>query len=94
MPIVVCRPETSSEKVGPALATGCRLEVQWGDTLDRMKSMMGRLYKERQRTERAYEHEEEQREQHTPDAGEGMSNRAQQVQAQILARRNRNVRPS
>ena len=31
------------------------LEIQWADTLDRLKTMMGRLLKERQRTEKAAE---------------------------------------
>ncbi len=79
------------------------LEIQWGDTLDRLKTMMGRLLKERQRTERAAaEISPEDREGHLSDedvsAGmnhvPGWSPRQQEAQQRILARRNRAGRGS
>ena len=71
------------------------LEIQWGDTLDRLKSMAGRVYKERARAERA--REEVEPEAHLSDedvAGgqaslPGMSARAIAANQAILARRNR-----
>ena len=77
------------------------LEVQWTDTLDRLKSMMGRLIKERSRTERAAEQiSPEGREANLSDedvaAGAvqvpGWSPRQQEAQNRILARRNRQMR--
>ena len=77
------------------------LEVQWSDTLDRLKTMMGRLLKERQRTEKAAEQiSPEGREANLSDedvaAGAvqvpGWSPRQQEAQHRILARRNRQMR--
>jgi len=67
------------------------LEIQWGDTLDRLKSMMGRILKERARTEAARDEMEPEA---LSDGGAGsgvagLSSRQAQINAQILARRNR-----
>ena len=75
------------------------LEIQWADTLDRLKSMAGRVYKERARAERA--REEVEPEAHLSDedvaSGQaslpGMSARAAAANASILARRNRMRNP-
>ena len=69
------------------------LEVQWMDTLDRLKQMMGRVLKERQRAEHARgEAQPEQMELSDEDVGAGHTNLNQRqaaINERILARRNR-----
>lgn len=69
------------------------LEIQWTDTLDRLKSMMGRILKERSRTQQAAERMEEMQPQLSDEdiaAGHNqMSQRQHEINARILARRNR-----
>jgi hypothetical protein len=70
------------------------LEIQWADTLDRLKTMMGRLIKERSRTEKAAENlapgssESDQLETVEP-GGHGFTPGQMAAQQRILARRNR-----
>lgn len=69
-----------------------RLQVEWQDTLDRLKSMIGRLSKERARAEAARESSPEQMELRDEDVAAGhtsLSQRQETINAQILARRNR-----
>ena len=69
------------------------LELEWTDALDRLKTMMGRVLKERQTAQRL--REEAQPTQTTltdEDVAAGhnaMGTRQQQINEQILARRNR-----
>jgi hypothetical protein len=70
------------------------LEIQWGDTLDRLKGMMGRLLKERARTEKAAEKiapgSTESDDLETDEAlPQGWSPTQIAAQQRILARRNR-----
>jgi uncharacterized coiled-coil protein SlyX len=67
------------------------LEIQWADTLDRLKTMMGRLLKERQRTERAAAEMEETPHVSDEEVAAGNTWTPKQIEAQqrILARRNR-----
>jgi hypothetical protein len=70
------------------------LEIQWADTLDRLKTMMGRLLKERQRTEKAAAQiAPEASETDEMEAGEAIPSgwTPAQIAAQqrIMARRNR-----
>lgn len=70
------------------------LEVQWGDTLDRLKTMMGRLYKERTRQDRVanYASPEGPANLSDEDVAAGISSlspRQQEISAQIMARRRR-----
>lgn len=64
------------------------LEIDWTDTLDRLKRMQGRIIKERSRSEAANPLPPmEEIEGNGSDTT--LSPRAQQINAQILARRNR-----
>jgi len=69
------------------------LEVQWLDTLDRLKQMMGRVLKERQTAQRMRDQIEPPQEQLSDeDVASGhtaMSQRQETINQQILARRNR-----
>ncbi len=71
------------------------LEIQWADTLDRLKTMMGRLLKERARTERAAERLGDSEENNAgemvtePSNPSGMTPGQMAAQQRILARRNR-----
>ncbi len=69
------------------------LEVQWMDTLDRLKQMMGRVLKERQRAEHARaETTPEQMQLSDEDVAGGhtaLSQRQQAINERILARRTR-----
>ena len=69
------------------------LEVQWMDTLDRLKQMMGRVLKERQRAEAAKpDYERVQEHLSDEDVGAGhtsLNQRQQSINEKILARRNR-----
>ena len=73
------------------------LEVQWMDTLDRLKQMMGRVLKERQRAEAARGESESREGTNAAETVESLpgslSERQQQITAQILARRNRTRSP-
>lgn len=70
-----------------------RLEIEWADTLDRLKSIVGRIAKDRERAEKArgeqpdiplVAEENGGTEQRSP-----LSPRQAAIQAQILARRSR-----
>jgi hypothetical protein len=66
-----------------------QLTIEWADTLDRLKRMMGRVIKERARTEAA---EPEQTHLSDEDISGGavtLTDRAREANARILARRNR-----
>src|SRR6266567_4763631 len=72
------------------------LEVQWMDTLDRLKQMMGRVLKERQRSERAREDAAQGEQPQTglsdEDVSAGHTNLNQRqatINERILARHNR-----
>jgi hypothetical protein len=70
------------------------LEIQWGDTLDRLKTMMGRLLKERARTEKAAENfasesPENDAQEVSEPGGHGWTPAQLAAQQRILARRNR-----
>ena len=69
------------------------LEVQWGDTLDRLKQMMGRILKERQRAEHARADMDQGQTSLTDEDIAGghtsLSQRQQSINERILARRNR-----
>ena len=69
------------------------LEVEWMDTLDRLKSMMGRIVKDRQRAEAARaDSPPEQLSLSDEDVAAGHSSLSQTQEAinqRILARRNR-----
>jgi phage shock protein A len=69
------------------------LEIQWSDTLDRLKTMMGRILKERGRTEAARvamgEQEEHLSDEDVASGHNSLSQRQEQINQRILARRNR-----
>jgi len=69
------------------------LEVQWMDTLDRLKQMMGRVLKERQTAQRHREAMGETQEQLSDEDIAGghsrMNQRQEEINAQIVARRAR-----
>lgn len=68
------------------------VEVEWTDTLDRLKRMMGRINKDRQRAEAANPSEplDTAEGDGTPEAVAGtLTARAREINARILARRNR-----
>jgi hypothetical protein len=70
------------------------LEIQWTDTLDRLKTMMGRLIKERARTEKASEiiapgSSESDASDNSDAGGHGWTPAQLTAQQRILARRNR-----
>jgi len=70
------------------------LEIQWTDTLDRLKTMMGRVLRERQRAEasRGDRTAEEQASLTDEDVASGhttMNQRQAAINERILARRNR-----
>ena len=71
------------------------LEVQWMDTLDRLKQMMGRVLKERQRAEHARGESEQVQSQLSDEdisAGHSSLNQRQaSINERILARRNRSA---
>lgn len=69
------------------------LEVEWADTLDRLKRMLGRIVKERANAEKLNPAREEG---HLTDEqiGSGqtsLSDRQAEINARILARRNRST---
>ncbi len=66
------------------------LEIQWGDTLDRIKTMMSRLTKQQRRQEAAELTEPEHlTDEEVADGHMNLSQRAQEINNRILARRNR-----
>ncbi len=65
------------------------LTMEWADTLDRMKRMMGRLSKDRQRIEEIQPTPDETLGESETATTPSLSQRQQLVNARILARRNR-----
>lgn len=66
------------------------LQVEWMDTLDRLKSMMGRIVKDRARAEEARGSSQIPLDEPTPDTpGSSLSARQLSINERILARRNR-----
>ena len=68
-----------------------QLDVSWMDTLDKLRTMMGRIVKDRERAERARAEMpdvEAAGVEPTPEAN-SLSTRQQQINAAILARRSR-----
>lgn len=65
-----------------------QLEIEWADTLDKVKRMMQRVAKRAEVVERA-EREESDGEVPTVESGPVLSGRLAQINRQILARRNR-----
>lgn len=69
-----------------------RLQVEWTDTLDRLKSMLGRIVKDRARAEAARTPSPDQLSLSDEDVASGHTNLTQTQEAinqKILARRNR-----
>lgn len=66
------------------------LKIEWADTLDRLKTMMGRLIKERARAEKAEGAMEAAGVELPPESENGgLSDRQAEINAQIIARRRR-----
>lgn len=67
------------------------LEIQWTDTLDRLKTMMGRILKERARTEAARDSSPNLSlsDEDVPAGSSSLSQSQEAINQRILARRNR-----